>query len=267
MGRRHPAVPRRMPPMRDFATGPASRATAEGGTLIVIPALNEAASIGEVVAAAQRALPHAIVVVVDDGSTDDTAALASAAGAEVLRLPFNCGIGTAVQAGLRFAVARRAALVVRLDADGQHDAGDVAALVSAIEGGADYAIGSRFCGARRAGYRSSFTRRLGIRWFAAVLRLVGARAITDPTSGFFAANDRAAAFLATHYASDYPEVDAVVRLARSGFRLVEVPVAMHERAGGISSIGGTAAMVYMVKVTVSIVVGWLDTTRRSSRQA
>jgi len=245
--------------MRDPVTVPARHAADEGGTLVVIPALNEAASIGGVVAAARAALPQAVVLVVDDGSTDATDEVASEAGAEILRLPFNCGIGAAVQAGLRFAVARRARLVVRLDGDGQHDAGDLAALVSAIEQGADYAIGSRFCDTDHPGHRSSFTRRLGIRWFAALLRLVGARAVTDPTSGFFAANARAAAFLAAHYASDYPEVDAIVRLARSGFRLVEVPAVMHARVGGMSSIGRMAALVYMVKVTVSIIVGWLDT--------
>jgi glycosyltransferase involved in cell wall biosynthesis len=212
-----------------------------------------------VVAAARAALPAAVVLVVDDGSTDDTSRAAAAAGAEILRLPFNCGIGAAVQAGLRFAIEHQAGLIARLDADGQHDPADLSALVATIERGADYAIGSRFCEAGQPGYRSSFMRRLGIRWFATLLRMVGAKGVADPTSGFFAANAGAAAFLATHYASDYPEVDAVVRLARSGFRIVEVPVSMHARTGGISSIGGLAALVYMVKVTVSIVIGWLDT--------
>ena len=253
--------------MRDPLPTPAPRAAAAGGTLIIIPALNEAASIGNVVAAARSALPAAVVLVIDDGSTDETARAAAAAGAEILRLPFNCGIGAAVQAGLRFAIEHRAGLIARLDADGQHDPADLNALAAAIEQGADYAIGSRFCDARQPGYRSSFVRRLGIRWFAALLRLVGAHGVADPTSGFFAANARAAAFLAAHYASDYPEVDAVVRLARSGFRIVEVPVSMHERTGGISSIGGILALVYMVKVTVSIVIGWLDTTGGRPRRA
>jgi glycosyltransferase involved in cell wall biosynthesis len=248
-----------MPALRDPLPAPARRAAADGGTLIIIPALNEGASIGRVVAAARAALPAAVVLVVDDGSTDDTSRAAAAAGAEILRLPFNCGIGAAVQAGLRFAIEHQAGLVARLDADGQHDPADLSALVATIEQGADYAIGSRFCEAGQPGYRSSFMRRLGIRWFATLLRMVGAKGVADPTSGFFAANAGAAAFLATHYASDYPEVDAVVRLARSGFRIVEVPVSMHARTGGISSIGGLAALVYMVKVTVSIVIGWLDT--------
>ena len=162
-------------------------------TVVVIPALNEAATISAVVSGARAAAPGAMVVVVDDGSTDRTAELAAAAGAEVLRLPFTCGIGTAVQAGLRFAVARGADRVVRLDGDGQHDPADAARLLAAVAGGADYAIGSRFCDRAASSWRPSLFRRLGIRWFAAALRLAGARGVTDPTSGFFAANARAAA--------------------------------------------------------------------------
>ncbi len=228
-------------------------------TVVVIPALNEEASVRGVVREVRAVLPDALIVVVDDGSTDATAAAAADAGAEVIRLPFNCGIGVAVQTGLRFAVARGAGLVARLDGDGQHDARELGKLIAAVEAGADFVLGSRFAGGGTATYRSSFMRRLGIRWFAAVLRLAGARGVTDPTSGFFAASAPAARFLAEHYASDYPEVDAVVRLARRGFRLAEVPVAMRARAGGISSINGAAAIVYMVKVTMAIAVSCLET--------
>jgi glycosyltransferase involved in cell wall biosynthesis len=238
---------------------------------VVIPAFDEAASIGAVVAAARAALPGATLIVVDDGSGDGTAEHARRAGAEVLRLPFNCGIGVAVQAGLRFALGHGAAMVVRLDGDGQHDPRDAAKLVAAVEAGADYAIGSRFLAGGTGGYRSSPVRRVGIGWFAAVLRLVGAGGVTDPTSGFFVANAAAARCLAEHYASDFPEVDAVVRLARQGFRLTEVPVVMRERSGGQSSIGTVTAVVYMVKVTVAILVAWLDTlalrTRRGAARA
>jgi glycosyltransferase involved in cell wall biosynthesis len=228
-------------------------------TVVVIPTLNEAATVAGVVAASRAAVPDATVLVVDDGSSDASAELASAAGAAVLRLPFNCGIGAAVQAGLRFAVEQGAARVVRLDGDGQHDPDDVPRLLAALAEGADFVLGSRFRSGRAASYRSSFTRRLGIRWFAAALRLAGAAGVTDPTSGFFAASAAAARYLAEHYASDYPEVDAVVRLARRGFRVTEVPVVMRERGGGVSSIGALAAAGYMVKVTVAIFLGWLDT--------
>jgi len=203
--------------------------------------------------------PGLAVVVVSDGSTDRTAEVASARGAYVIRLPFNLGIGGAVQTGFRYAWEEGYELAVRLDGDGQHDPADAARLLAAVAGGADYAIGSRFCDRAASSWRPSLFRRLGIRWFAAALRLAGARGVTDPTSGFFAANARAARFLAEHYASDYPEVDAVVRLARRGLRLLEVPVAMRERGGGVSSIGALGAVAYMVKVTVAILLGWFDT--------
>jgi len=121
-----------MAAMRDPLPVPARGAAPDGGTLVVIPALNEAASIGSVVAAARAALPAAVVLVIDDGSTDETASAAAAAGAEILRLPFNCGIGAAVQAGLRFAIEHRAGLIARLDADGQHNPADLGTLAATI---------------------------------------------------------------------------------------------------------------------------------------
>src|SRR5439155_867592 len=133
---------------------------------------------------------------------------------------------------------------------------DAARLLAPVAGGADYAIGSRFCDRAASSWRPSLFRRLGIRWFAAALRLAGARGVTDPTSGFFAANARAARFLAEHYASDYPEVDAVVRLARRGLRLLEVPVAMRERGGGVSSIGALGAVADGYEGVVTMDADW-----------
>lgn len=230
--------------------------------VVVIPALNEAATIGRVVDAVRAALPEATVIVVDDGSSDATGAVARAEGAEVLRLPFNAGIGVAVQCGLRAAIVLDAEVVLRLDGDGQHDAAALPALLAAVAGGADYAIGSRFAAGAPPGFRSSFARRLGIRWFVRLLALLGMGRITDPTSGFFAAGRRAAEFLAAHYAPDYPEVDAVVRLVRYGFRVTEVPVAMRERTDGASSIGSLAAVGYMLRVTLAIVLSSLDAIAR-----
>jgi glycosyltransferase involved in cell wall biosynthesis len=246
-----------MPLVSDPVPAPVGAAA----TAVIVPALNEAASIGGVVRAARSVLPGAHVIVVDDGSIDATGDEARAAGATVLRLPFNCGIGVAVQTGLRLAVAQGAERVVRLDGDGQHHASDVARLFAALEDGADCAVGSRFLAPDRDGYRPSWTRRLGIRWFARVLGWAGTSAVTDPTSGFFAANARAARFLARHYAPDYPEIDAVVRLARGGYRLVEVPVSMSPRVAGASSIGPLAALGYMLRVSVAILMSRLDPAR------
>lgn len=234
--------------------------------MVVIPAFHEATAIGNVVGAVRAALPGASVVVIDDGSGDTTGDVARAAGADVLPLPFNCGIGVAVQTGLQHAVACGATRVLRLDGDGQHDPREAAKLLSALDAGADCVIGSRFHDGTADGYQSSFFRRVGIRWFTTLLRLVGVQAITDPTSGLFAARRDAVVFLAEHYAPDYPEVDAVVRLARSGFRLAEVGVVMRARDGGISSIGGFRTVVYMVKVTVAILVSCLDTLGARGRR-
>jgi glycosyltransferase involved in cell wall biosynthesis len=222
-------------------------------TLVVVPAFNEAATVGRVVAEV-RALPQAPdVVVVDDGSSDGTGA---GVDARIVRLPFNCGIGAAVQTGLRLALADGYDLVARLDGDGQHDARVLPALLAVIETGqADFVVGSRYVD--REGFQSSMLRRIGSRWFRVLLRLACGQQVSDPTSGLWAANRRAAALLAVDYASDYPEVDALVLLARSGCRIVEVPTVMRERTAGTSSINAPRALYYMLKVTVALGVGSL----------
>jgi len=222
-------------------------------TLVVVPAFNEAASVGRVVAEA-RALPQAPdVVVIDDGSSDGTG---TGVDARVVRLPFNCGIGAAVQTGLRLALDDAYDLVARLDGDGQHDARVLPALLSVLESGqADFVVGSRYVD--REGFQSSVLRRIGSRWFRVLLRFACGQQVSDPTSGLWAANRRAAALLAADYASDYPEVDALVLLARSGCRIVEVPTVMRERTAGTSSINAPRALYYMLKVTVALGVGSL----------
>jgi glycosyltransferase involved in cell wall biosynthesis len=222
-------------------------------TLVVVPAFNEAATVGRVVAEA-RALPQTPdVVVVDDGSSDGTG---DGVDARVVRLPFNCGIGAAVQTGLRLALADGYDFVARLDGDGQHDARVLPALLAVLEAGqADFVVGSRYVAGE--GFQSSVPRRLGSRWFRLLLRLACGQQVSDPTSGLWAANRRAAALLAAEYASDYPEVDALVLLARSGCRIVEVPTVMRERAAGASSIDAPRALYYMLKVTLALGIGRL----------
>jgi glycosyltransferase involved in cell wall biosynthesis len=222
-------------------------------TLVVVPAFNEAATVGRVVAEA-RALPQAPdVVVVDDGSSDGTGV---GVDARVVRLPFNCGIGAAVQTGLRLALADGYDRVARLDGDGQHDARVLPTLFALLDSGqADFVVGSRYVAGE--GFQSSLLRRLGSRWFRMLLRLASGQEVSDPTSGLWAANRRATAVLAADYASDYPEVDALVLLARSGCRVVEVPTVMRERTAGTSSINAPRALYYMLKVTVALGVGSL----------
>jgi glycosyltransferase involved in cell wall biosynthesis len=196
------------------------------------------------------------VLVVDDGSADRSAQEARAAGARVLRLPYNCGIGAAVQAGLAVAVQEGYDLIARLDGDAQHDPADLRRLLGRVEGGAcDFAVGSRFLAAQ--GFQTTRLRRLGSRWFAWLLRVLCGLRVSDPTSGFWVANRRAARVLLASYASDYPEVDSLLHLSRQQLRIQEAPVSMRERRGGRSSIDAAAAVYYMVKVTVALLMGRL----------
>jgi glycosyltransferase involved in cell wall biosynthesis len=217
-----------------------------------VPAHNEAGAIGGVVDEIRAVDPRFDVVVVDDGSTDETAAIAAARGAAVLRLPFNLGIGGAVQTGFRYALEQGYELAVRLDGDGQHDPNELAALLGPIERGeADIVTGSRFAGGEGA-YRPPLARRVGIVFFAKLVSLLTRQRVTDTTSGFQALNREGIALFASDYPSDYPEVEATVLVFKHRLRLAEVPVQMRERAAGESSIGLLSSIYYMLKVTLAL---------------
>jgi len=228
---------------------------AELRRVAIVPALNEEHAVAAVVAELRAFDPGMDVVVVDDGSVDRTAAVARASGARVLRLPFNLGIGGAVQTGFRYAYEHGYDLAVRLDGDGQHDARQLGIVIEPVlRGEADIVVGSRFA-ATGPGYRSSRARRVGIRLLAWVVsRIVGQR-VTDTTSGFQALNREGIALFARDYPHDYPEVEATVMVFRHRLRLREVPVSMRERAGGRSSITALRSIYYMVKVLLAIFVG------------
>ena len=222
--------------------------------LAIVPAFNEAACVGRVIEEIRTADPGMEILVVDDGSTDGTAAVARAHGAQIVRLPFNLGFGGAVQTGYRFALEHGFDLAVQVDGDGQHDAEELAALVAPVLAGeADLAVGSRFAGA--GDYRPPFARGLGIRLFARAISLIVGQRVTDTTSGFRAANRRAISLFADDYPHDYPEVEATVMVVRERLRLVEVPVRMRERAAGRSSITAARSVYYMAKVSVALFVG------------
>ena len=229
---------------------------AELRRVAIVPALNEEATIARVVDELRAFDAGLDVVVVDDGSVDRTAEAAAARGARVLRLPFNLGIGGAVQTGFRYAFEHGYDLAVRVDGDGQHDPAQLAAVLAPVlRGDADIAVGSRFAAGDPAGYRSSRTRRLGIRVLAAVVSRLAGQRVTDTTSGFQALNRRGIALFARDYPHDYPEVEATVMVFRHRLRLVEVPVAMRERGGGRSSITALRSVYYMVKVLLALFVG------------
>ncbi len=223
--------------------------------LAIVPALNEAASIAEVIDEIRGVLPNAEVLVVDDGSSDGTAAAAAKAGARVARMPFNAGIGTAVQTGFRVAADEGFDIAVQIDGDGQHPADQVPALLDAIAGGANYAIGSRFTAVGE--YRPSLARRGGIMLFSRLVSVLVGQRVTDTTSGLRAADRSAIRLFADHYPHDYPEVEAVILAKRNALRIAEVPVTMRQRASGHSSITPLRSLYYMVKVTLAVLVQFI----------
>jgi glycosyltransferase involved in cell wall biosynthesis len=221
----------------------------------LVPAFNEEANVGRVIDEIRASDPSLDVVVVDDGSYDRTAEVAHAHGATVVRLPFNLGIGGAVQTGFRFAFEHGYDLAVRIDGDGQHDPSQLDRILAPVVADeADIAVGSRFAG-DRDGYRSSRSRRVGIRLLAWVVSRIVGRRVTDTTSGFQALNRRAIELFAHDYPHDYPEVEATIMVSRHRLRSVEVPVSMRERVGGRSSITALRSVYYMVKVMLAIFVG------------
>lgn len=228
---------------------------AEMRRIAIVPALNEERALPAVIDELRAFDPGLDIVVIDDGSVDRTAAVAAAKGALVLRLPFNLGIGGAVQTGFRYAFEHGYDIAVRVDGDGQHDPSQLGRVLEPVlRGEADIVVGSRFA-ADGDGYRSSRTRRVGIRLLAWVVsRIVGQR-VTDTTSGFQALDRDAIALFARDYPHDYPEVEATIMVFRHRLRLREVPVSMRERGGGRSSITALRSIYYMVKVLLAIFVG------------
>jgi glycosyltransferase involved in cell wall biosynthesis len=223
----------------------------------VVPAWNEAGAVGRVVDEIRRIDAGIDVVVVDDASEDETAGVAEERGATVLRLPFNVGIGGAVQTGFKYALAHDYDVAVRLDGDGQHDPAELPKLMAPIEGGAaDLVIGSRFADGSGS-YRPPFARRLGIRVFARLVSVLGGQRVTDTTSGFIALDRVAIGLFAEEYPHDYPEVEATLVALRSGLRLVQVQVDMRERETGTSSITFVRSLYYIVKVMLALLVASL----------
>jgi glycosyltransferase involved in cell wall biosynthesis len=223
----------------------------------VVPAWNEEGAIATVIEEIVRVGPEIEVVVVDDASTDGTADVAERNGATVLRLPFNVGIGGAVQTGFRYALEQGYERAVRLDGDGQHDASQLPKLLAPLEAGAaDLVIGSRFVDPGGT-YRPPFARRLGIRVFARLVSLLCRQRVTDTTSGFIALDRAGIELFAAEYPHDYPEVEATLVALRSGLRLAQVQVEMRERTSGVSSITFLRSLYYIVKVTLALLVASL----------
>ncbi len=228
--------------------------------LIIVPAYNEEASIPGVIRDLKEQIPHAEILVVDDGSEDQTAQRAREMGVMVLNLPFNLGIGGAVQTGYLYAQQNDYDIAVQFDGDGQHKAAEVKKLIEPLTSGrADLAIGSRFLSP--GAYQAPIFRKLGLRIFSFILSQILGMTVTDSTSGFRAANRRAIEFFSRSYPDDYPEVESLVLQHKMNMRMEEVAVAMRERTGGKSSITPVRSAYYMTKVLMAIFIDLLKKVR------
>lgn len=232
-----------------------------GRRILIIPAYNEGATLGRVLASVLEANLECEVVVVDDGSIDDTSAVAKGAGATVLRHPFNLGYGAALQTGYKFALQNDVELLLQMDADGQHDPHqllDVAAPI--LEGELDLVIGSRFL--EKTGYQMEYLRSVGRLLFASLARLAGLT-VSDPTSGFQAMNRRVLeVYTGDFFPTDYPDVDMLLAAYRHGLRVGERSVEMSKAERASTLHGGLRSVYYVYKMLLSL---WSVSSRRSKR--
>lgn len=226
--------------------------------LAIVPMYNEEHSAKKVIDDLLSASVKVDILVVNDGSTDKTSEVVKSTNvAHIVDLPVNLGIGGGVQTGFLYAKRNNYDIALQFDGDGQHRADEIEILIEPIlKGEADAVIGSRFCHSEE-GFKSSRSRRIGIKIFEIVNGILTGEKITDNTSGFRAYNKEALSFLAENYPHDYPEPEAVILLSRNRFRIAERPAKMRERQGGTSSIFGIKAAYYMVKVLFGIFMAFM----------
>jgi glycosyltransferase involved in cell wall biosynthesis len=228
-------------------------------TLVFIPAWNEEAAVAGVIEGIRERLPGADVLVVDDGSTDETAERARLAGAIVASLPFNQGLGAALQTGYLYALRGGYDYCAHLDADGQHPPAEVARLLQEVYADqADLVIGSRYrdrSTADRDDYKPTLSRRIGTSLFRFFLTLATRQRFTDTTSGMRAANRRVMALFSENYSPDFAEIESLQLAVREGLRVEEVPVRMLERVGGSSFLTPLKSAFFIFKGMIVLVVG------------
>ncbi len=223
--------------------------------LVLIPAYNEEANLPRVIAGIRRIVSEAPILVVDDCSSDGTAGAALLSGARVVRHPVNLGYGAALLTGYRYARREGFDRLVQMDGDGQHDPSGIRPLLEGLDRGADLVLGSRFrSGARK--YRAPWTRKIGMVLFSTIASAILRKQITDATSGFQALSGRMIRYYASgiRFPQDYPDADLLILVGRSGFRIEEVAVDMHEKPGGSSIHSGLRPLYYVVKMLLSILL-------------
>lgn len=232
------------------------KAPGQDSLLIIVPAYNEEAAVGQVVREIRTVMPHAPILVIDDCSLDGTAAAARAAGATVLSLPYHLGLGGAVQAGYKLAYELGYQYVIRADGDGQHNPQDIPRIYEALkQSGCQMVIGSRFL--EGPAPRTGPLRWLGIRFFRLVLRPILGRPVRDPTSGFVGVNREALQVFSKSFPLEYPEIEALVVLQRKRFRFLEVPCRMRARLAGRSTITPLKSFYYIIHVLLGVFVNVL----------
>jgi hypothetical protein len=225
-------------------------------TLIIVPALNEEVSLPVILDELRHVAPDFDVLVVDDGSRDATSRVAARYSVPVVRHAINLGVGAALQTGFAWALERGYDIGVQLDADGQHDPRDLAALIEPVAGGrTDVSIGSRYV--TTSGYRAPRARRLGMLFFSGVVWLALRERIADTTSGFRAYHRRVMEVCRHDFPRDFPDAPLLIGLARHGFRLTEVPVTMRERRGGQSFYTLSKSLYYPYKNLLASLMAWL----------
>ncbi|MEC0213247.1 glycosyltransferase family 2 protein [Paenibacillus ehimensis] len=217
--------------------------------LVIIPAYNEEKSIEKVIREIRFHVPEVDVVVINDGSRDKTEEVAKHAGAEVISMPFNVGIGGGMQTGYLYAKKNGYDFAVQIDADGQHNASDLPKLLESAKN-SDLIVGSRYV--QSTSYKSTFMRRIGMIFFSFIVSLLTNQKFTDTTSGYRVANKKVIDLYCNYYPMDYPEVEAIVYLKYKGCSIMEVSTEMRNRLEGESSINALKSVYYMTKVTLSL---------------
>ncbi len=221
--------------------------------LVIIPAYNEAESIISTVKDILENAPDFDYIVINDRSKDNTYDLCVKAGLNILNLPLNLGIGGAVQTGYWYAYDNDYDIAVQFDGDGQHDAKYLNIMADAlVNSDANMIIGSRFI--EKEGFQSSKTRRMGIKFFTLLIKLMTGKKITDPTSGFRMCDRKIIEMFAEGYPKDYPEPETTTRVLKHKLKVEEVPVKMRAREGGESSISLKKSIYYMIKVPLAIII-------------
>lgn len=227
--------------------------------LIIIPAYNEEENIEKFINLLTEQIHDNIdFLVINDCSTDNTKEILLKNNYNFIDLPINLGIGGAVQAGYMFAKEYGYDIAIQMDGDGQHKPEYIYNLISKIEdGSADIVIGSRFLNNNNNGFKSTFVRRIGIKYLSSLIKFFTGQKIYDVTSGFRAVNKKYIDFYSKIYAQDYPEPEAIVTAIKSGGKVMEVPVLMQERTGGKSSINFLKSIYYMIKVSMAVFIAVL----------